>query len=86
MMVQAHTTTAHEQVTVPAPRTPTARPAVVPMTVRAAGVEPDAEQDRGEHLELVAARLVSQAAVVSLVGRLAVLLALGLLAWFLLLP
>ncbi|MEJ2890166.1 hypothetical protein [Actinomycetospora aeridis] len=82
MMVHAHTTTTDEQVTVPAPRTPTARPATVPMTVRAAG----ARQDRGEHLELVAARLVSQAAVVSLVGRLAVLLALGLLAWFLLLP
>ncbi|GAA4931014.1 hypothetical protein EV188_102490 [Actinomycetospora succinea] len=69
-----------QHVEVPAPRTPAARPAVVPMTVRAAGPE------QGEHPELVAARLVAQAATVAWVGRLALLVAVGLVALFVLLP
>jgi len=67
-------------VEVPAPRTPAARPATVPMTVRAASAEQGPAQDAGEHPDLVAARLVSQAATVSWVGRLALLVAVGLVA------
>lgn len=81
MIIDAITTTGRH-VTVPAPRTPTARTAVVPMAVRAAEVA----RDQDEHLELVAARLVSQAAVVSWVGRLALLLAVGVVALLVLLP
>ncbi|MEJ2861148.1 hypothetical protein [Actinomycetospora flava] len=69
-----------QHVAIPAPRTPAARPAIVPMTVRAARVEQD------EHPELVAARLVSQAATVSWVGRLALLVAVGLVAVLVLVP
>lgn len=71
-----------QHVEVPAPRTPTARPATVPMTVRAAGPE----QERREHPELIAARLVDRAATVSWVGRLALLVAVGLIAVLVLLP
>lgn len=81
MIIEAVTTTG-EQVTVPAPRTPAARPVVVPMTVRAASVEQHAD----DHPELIAARLVAQAGVVSWVGRLALLVAVGLVAVLVLLP
>ena len=73
-----------QHVEVPAPRTPLARPATVPMTVRAAGARQDTAPP--EHPELIAARLVGQAATVSWVGRLALLVAVGLVAVLVLLP
>ena len=83
MITEAHTmTTAEYVVEIPAPRAPSARPATASMAVRAAS----AEQTVGEHPELVAARLVGQAATVSWVGRLALLVAVGLIAVLVLLP
>ncbi|MDD7931945.1 hypothetical protein [Actinomycetospora straminea] len=78
MIIEARTVVDGPVVVVPAPRTPPARPvAAPPAPVRAAGERgPDGHPE--DHPDVIAARLVSQAAVVSSVGRLVLLLALGL--------
>ncbi|MDD7967348.1 hypothetical protein [Actinomycetospora lemnae] len=72
-------------VAVPAPRTPAARPTVpspapspAPSPVPAPTSGPRSVTEPEDHPEVVATRLASQAAVVSWVGRLLLLLAVGL--------
>ena len=77
MIIQARTVV-DGQVVVPAPRTPLARPAAASPAPVPSAVEDRPEDHPEDHLEIVAARLVSQAAVVSWAARLVLLLAIGL--------